>query len=425
MFKISQTTFSSDGKTVNYNYEVDRELSKYFNKKESFYITYDRIISGTPESIIVIPLLANIMPISWFLGFDVYVDELDETFYHSLIELKAEFAKHFSAIKEEGTLHVGELIQNKFTTDHTALLFSGGLDSFESLTRNLETDPFLISVLGADIEIADTKRWDEFKRFNEEESVINKEKLCYVTANLRTFYTYEVDLLVEINWWGKIQHGMALIGLIAPLSYLKGIRNIMIASSNTGEVSFGWGSTSETDEKVKWANTKVIHDGFHLRRTEKIEGIVDFAKRSGNYIKLRVCYHDLRKGYNCSRCPKCQRTMFGFILCGENPNDYGFEVPADFYDLVRKNFGENSVMTTGVAYEWKCLQDKAKSAENSFIINNETSEKKYIDTFAALPLESIINKNAEKKAGIKRAKYILISKFPKLFKYYLSLRRKV
>ena len=72
MFKISQTTFSSDGKTVNYNYEVDRELSKYFNKKESFYITYDRIISGTPESIIVIPLLANIMPISWFLGFDVY-----------------------------------------------------------------------------------------------------------------------------------------------------------------------------------------------------------------------------------------------------------------------------------------------------------------------------------------------------------------
>lgn len=425
MFKISQTTFSSDGKTITYNYEVGRELSKYFNKKEPFYISYDRIISGTPDSIVVIPLLANVMPISWFLGFDVYVDELDETFYHALIELKAEFAKHFPNIKEEGKLHVGQLVSNKFSSDHTALLFSGGLDSFESLTRNLDSDSFLVSVLGADIEIADTNRWEEFKRFNEEEPIINDDKLCYVTANLRTFYTYEVDLLVEINWWGKIQHGMALIALIAPLSYKVGIRTILIASSNTGEVSFGWGSTSETDEKVKWANTKVIHDGFQFRRTEKIQNIVDFAKRTGNHIKLRVCYHDLRKGYNCSRCAKCQRTMLGIILCGENPNDYGFETPSDFYELVMKNFGENAVMTTGVAYEWKCLQEKANNCDTPFIQKDESVEKKYIDTFAALPLDSIINKNAGKNQSVKKAKYVLISKFPKLFKVYLSLRRKL
>lgn len=425
MFKISQSNFSADGKTITYNYEVSRDIAKYFNKKESFYITYDQIVSGVPENIIMIPLLANVMPMSWFLGFDVYVDELDETFYQSLSELKAEFAKHFPAIKEEGKLHVGKLVQNNFTADHTALLFSGGLDSFESLTRNLDADPFLVSVHGADIEIADTKRWEEFKRFNEEEFILNKDKLCYVTSNLRTFYTYEVDLLVDISWWGKIQHGMALITLIAPLSYLKGIRNILIASSNTIEVSFGWGSTSETDEKVKWANTKVIHDGFHLRRTEKIQAIVDFAKRTGNYIKLRVCYHDLRKGYNCSRCAKCQRTMFGIILCGENPNDYGFEVPADFYELIMKNFGANAVMTTGVAYEWKCLQDKANSSEHRYIIHNESVEKKYIDTFARLPLDSIINKNAGKNLAVTKAKYVLMSKFPKLFKVYLSLRRKI
>ena len=85
MFKITQTTFSSDGKIITYNYEVGRELSKYFNKKEQFYITYYRIVSGTPYSIVVIPLLANVMPISWFLGFDVYVGGLDDACFLSLI----------------------------------------------------------------------------------------------------------------------------------------------------------------------------------------------------------------------------------------------------------------------------------------------------------------------------------------------------
>ncbi|GEP50374.1 hypothetical protein FNO01nite_10460 [Flavobacterium noncentrifugens] len=425
MFKISPSTFSGDGKTIVYNYEASRDISKYFSKKESFFAAYDKIVSGVPESIVVIPLLANIMPIAWFAGFDVYVDELDATFYQSLIELKAEFSKHFSNIKNEGKLHVNRLVQNTFTQNHSALLFSGGLDSFESLTRNIAADPFLVSIHGADIEISDTKRWDDFVRFNKEEPIVNDSKLCYVTSNLRTFYTYEVDLLVEINWWGKIQHGMALIGLIAPLSYLNGITTIMIASSNTGEVSFGWGSTSETDEKVKWANTKVIHDGFHLRRTDKIQNIVDFAKKTGEHVKLRVCYSEFRKGYNCSECAKCQRTMLGIVLSGENPNDYGFNVGKNFYDLILKNFGENAIMTTGVAYEWKCLQEKARESQNPYVISDKISEMNNINTFAALPLDEIINKNAAKGQGIKKAKYILMAKFPKLFKVYLNIRRKI
>jgi len=423
MFKINPSTFSADGHTVTYNYEVGRELSKYFNKKESLFITYDVIVSGVPESIIMVPLLANIMPIAWFAGFEVHVDELDETFYQSLQELKTEFSKHFPTIKSDGNLHVKKLVHNQINDSHTALLFSGGLDSFESLTRNLSSDPFLISVLGADIEISDKARWDDFKRFNKEEQIINDEKLCYVTSNLRTFYTYEVDFLVGVGWWGKIQHGMALLGLIAPLSYLKGIRNILIASSNTGEVSFGWGSTSETDEKVKWANTTVIHDGFHLRRTEKITNIVDFAKKTGEYIKLRVCYSELRTGYNCSVCAKCQRTMFGLILCGENPDDYGFKVPAHFYDLIFKNFVPGSLMTTGIAYEWKCLQEKAATSTDNYVIRDAISEKNNISTFAALPLDQIINKDEEKQLAKKELKYRIISRFPKLFNAYLKIRR--
>lgn len=424
MFKLKSTTFSEDGKRISYDYFLDRSIAKFFNEKEPFYLLYDKDVSTVPQSIAVIPLLANVMPIAWFVGFDIYVDELDATFYASLESLKAEFSIHFPEIKQSATLHVEKLINNSFTDTNSALLFSGGLDAFESLTRNIDKDPYLISVYGADIEIKDTKKWDDFKRFNLEEKIINKDRLCYVESNLQTFYTYEVDLLVNIGWWGKIQHGMALLTIIAPLSYIYGITTTLIASSNTGEISFGWGSTSETDEKVKWANQKVIHDGFHLRRTDKIENIINFAKSTGNKVKLRVCYSELRNGYNCNRCPKCQRTMFGFIISGENPEGYGFKIPADFYDLILKNFDNKAVMSVGVKYEWKCLQEKANTSVKPFIIKNETAERAKFNTFVKLNLDAIINKNQNKLQNQNKIKFIIISKFPRLFQMYLKIRRK-
>lgn len=424
MITLNQTRFSDQGKTIVYDYSIDASLHKYFKKAAPFFVSYDREVSGVPMGIAVIPFLANIMPIAWFVGFDVYVDELDATFYDSLQNLKAEFAKHFPNIKA-ANLHVKQLVSHEIAQNEMAILFSGGLDSFESVTRNLDANPYLVSVLGADIDISDTKRWNDFLRFNREEQIINDDRLCYVTSNLQKFYSYEVDLLVDVGWWGKIQHGMALISLIAPLSYLNGIRTILIASSNTDEVSFGWGSTSETDEMMKWANTQVIHDGFEFRRTQKIENIVAFAKRTGHYVKLRVCYSELREGYNCSVCPKCQRTMLGIMLCGENPNDYGFKTPANFYDLVLKNFSGNATMTTGVAYEWRCLQEKARETTDVFVIKDQVSEQNNMVTFAALPIADLINQNVEKQVAAKRMKYVLISKFPKLFNAYLKIRRKL
>lgn len=411
--------------TIRYDYTVSKQLQRYFNAKNPFFVEYDADVTSVPKSIAVVPLLANLMPIAWFVGFDIEVDEVDATFYESLTQLKAEFSVHFNDIRQDASLKVKQLVDNTIPGDETALLFSGGLDAFEALTRNIEKNPFLVSVFGADIDLSDTSRWEEFKRFNEEEPIVRQDRLCYVKSNLRTFYTSHVDFLVDVNWWGKIQHGMALISLIAPLSFVKGIKTIRIASSNTGEVNFGWGSTSETDEKVKWADSSVIHDGFQFRRTEKIENIVAFANRTGEKVKLRVCYHDLRTGYNCSECAKCQRTMLGFILDGANPNEYGFTVPPHFYKLIHKNFGSNALMTTGVAYEWKCLQDKAKSGKKPFIISDESAERAAIEAFSKIPVDKVINRNADKKMAVRRMKYAIITKFPKLFNVYLRIRRKL
>lgn len=410
--------------TIRYDYKVSSEIARYFNPKQPFFVSYDTDISSVPPSIAVIPLLANLMPIAWFVGFDVEVDEVDSTFYNALEELKAEFSVHFKNIKPS-SLKAVRLVSNTIAADESALLFSGGLDSFESLTRNIDRNPFLVSVFGADIDLSDTRRQDDFKTFNNAEPIVKNDRLCYVTSNLRTFYTFDVDLLVDVNWWGKIQHGMALISIIAPLSFINGIRTVMIASSNTGEVSFGWGSTSETDEKVRWANSQVIHDGFHLRRTDKIENVVDFGRRTGENVKLRVCYSEWRDGYNCSECPKCQRTILGLILSGANPADFGFAAPKDFFRRVMKNFKKDTLMTTGVAYEWKCLQEKARNSENCFILFDEQAERRAISEFTSLDIDEIANRDTDKKMASRRLKYTIINKFPKLFQAYLKVRRKL
>lgn len=425
MLKLEKILFTENGNKIEYQYTYSNAISKYFNKKEPFYVHYQINVSQVPKSIAIIPFLASIMPIAWFVGFDVYVDELDETFEKSLKELKEEFQIHFPEIKPLTKLHYSKLVKNTFDKENVALLFSGGLDAFESLTRNIDKNPYLISVHGADIEIQDQKRWTEFVKFNQEERIINKERVCYVQTNIRDFYTYEVDLLVGVGWWGKIQHGMALLSLIAPLSYIYGITTTMIGSSNTGEVSFGWGSTSETDEKVKWANQKVIHDGFEFRRTQKVENIIKFAQKTGEKVKLRVCYSELRDGYNCNQCPKCQRTMFSFLLEGVTPNDYGFQIPSNFYDLILNNFKADAVMTVGIKYEWKCLQEKAKIISKPFIITNEKEELAKFNTFVNINLDEIVNKNEDKIQKQNQLKFILISKFPKLFKLYMKIRRKI
>lgn len=422
-FRLTDIVLSENNTKILYQYEVSDKIKKYFNLNNKYYVKYDKDVSTTPKSIIVIPLLANIMPISWFVGFDVYVDEIDETFFESLQELKKQFSKFHPDKEIKGTLHVDKKIKNTFPENNSSLLFSGGLDSFESLTRNLSKKPYLISIHGADVAIDDIHRWNTFKEFNEKEAILDKSKLLYIESNLRDFYTYKIELLVDLSWWGTVQHGMALLGVIAPLSHKFSIKDINIASSATNEVSYSWGSTPNIDENMKWANTKVTHDGYHLRRTDKIDNVVNFVKHSGTNINLRVCYSELRNGANCNKCHKCQRTMFGLILSGANPEEYGFETPDNLYDLIIKNFGEEAVMTKGLKYQWTCLQDKARESLSTFyVLKDKESELKSIESFIDLNLDEIVNKNAKKVKSEKKIKFILRNKLPFFYNIYKKLR---
>ncbi len=417
-FKLNSINFEQKGRKISYNYVIDKQISKYFNKANLYYVLYDQDVSSTPQSIAVIPLLANIMPLSWFIGFDVYIDEIDETFNESLKILKKQFIKFYPDKDIKGELIINKIVNNKLTKNNSSLLFSGGVDS---LLRNIDKNPYLISVHGADVTIDDNVRWNEFKRFNNEEEILKTLKLFYIESNLREFYTYKVELLVEIGWWGTVQHGMALVGILAPLSYKYNITDINIASSATAEVNYNWGSSPLIDENMKWANSLVTHEGYHLRRTDKVDNIIDFVTNSGYNIKLRVCYADERSGYNCNVCHKCQRTALSIILHGANPRDYGLNIPDNFYDLIFDNFGEDCVMTKGIKYQWSCIQDKGKKSNNFFVLKNKEKEEIYIRSFTNLNLDEIVNKNKSKVDRSRKRKFLLRQNFPFLYKFYTKI----
>lgn len=423
-FKLNSIHFEDSGKKISYDYSIDKPFSKYFNLDNAYYSKYDIDVSQTPKSIAIIPLLSNIMPISWFVGFDVYIEELDETFYNSLKELRSQFEKHHPEITHKGKLIFKKLVNNTLTGTNALLLFSGGLDSFESLTRNYEKQPYLISIHGADVEISDTKRWNQFKKLNEEENIIDNSKLSYIESNLRDFYTYKVDLLINsTSWWGEIQHGMALLGVLAPMSYKLKANEIFIASSNTNEIDFGWGSRPEIDENMVWANVKIVHDGYHLRRTGKIENVIDFSKKHNENLYLRVCYSELRNGANCNTCPKCLRTMLGIILAGDDPSKYGLQIPNNFYQRILSIFSKKTIMSKGLEYEWRCLQEKAKNTKHVFVIQDKEKEAAFLDKFKNLNLKQIINTESDKVSNLNRLKFALRNKFSTIYSIYLKTRR--
>ena len=420
--KLISANFENEGKKITYQYTIDRSISKYFKASNPFYVEYDIDVSETPCSIAIIPFLSNIMPIAWFVGFDVYIDEVDETFAKSIQNLKEEFSKYYKVAPTGGNLKINKLIQHEIKGGETALLFSGGLDSFESFIRNKDKNPYLISIHGADVEIEDSKRWNSFKKFNQEEKILDANRHHYIESNLRDFYTYHIELLVNIGWWGKVQHGMALLGVLAPLCYLKGVESILIGSSNTEEVEFGWGSTPGIDEKMKWANSHVIHDGYHLRRTEKIEKVVEFVEQGNPELKLRVCYSELRDGYNCSHCAKCQRTMFGIIMANDDPVKYGFNVPDYLYELILDNFKSKKTLSKGLEYEWRCLQEKAKEINTFFVLKDKEKEQAYIDNFVNINLKEQIDTAIDQPNKGEITKFILRNKFSGVYALYKKIR---
>ncbi len=334
---------SINGNRIEYGYKVEGEWTEAFNSDEEFFIEYSVNMSEVPESIAIIPILANVLPMSWVYDAEIICPCCDKTFYESVPEIKKGYMEMYPGMDFKGKL-LPEKIEENHMADNkgTAAFFSGGVDAFGTLIRHYKENPTLLTIWGADIKLGDEEGWKRVS--NHIASVAEEFSVGFIKikSSFRTFVNEEVlgervkksgDL-----WWHGFQHGIGIISHAAPISHILGLNKVYIASSFhiSQKGQYKCASDPTIDNFVKFSDSQVIHDGYELTRQDKVNNITAFSKKTGRKIQLRVCWKSIG-GTNCCFCEKCFRTMLGIYAQGFNPRDFGFDcTEEEFSDLCKK-----------------------------------------------------------------------------------------
>jgi len=331
----------ASGQRLTVDFRCQGQIGKFFREKK-FYADYNTIIQDIPEEILVIPFLAAVLPIVWASHAVVYANTVDQTFLRSMEEYKKALQRMYPKLSLRGRLVAKQCPKRTFgSQSKNMMLFSGGVDALATFLRHKKEELTLVFVHGSDIEPDNDIGWAgaigpiiEFARDNRS-PLRTVRSNCMRIIDFLIIRAYE-DCIEKGHWWGNVAHGLALIGLCAPLAYVERTGKLYIASSYTSDFSGGWGSHPTLDTAVKWAGTEVIHDGYELSRQDKLFAISNYVKTHAAKVKIRACLSS-KVGGNCGRCEKCSRTILGLELAGLDPNKYGFSLEPDTFLNIKQN----------------------------------------------------------------------------------------
>lgn len=428
MITLHSYQYSEEGRCIHYNYSASGKAERFLNKKESFFVRYSVDVSTCPPSLAVIPFVSNFITIAWFGGFDLHVPEVDSTYFESLKCMRAEFQRMYPGHHLSGNLLAEHRTETQWTGNSAVMLFSGGIDAFATLIRHRHESLQLVTILGADIEISDTEQWDRCLKHIARDPLSGDLPHTKIVSNLRTFYTDKVESDLVYGWWGKVHHGLALLGLQAPLTYLFKANRVYIASSYNVPGRPGWGSTKESDEKLKWGPVSCIHDGYGLSRKAKVEIIVECAQKRGRPIPLRVCYSEVKRDGNCGKCEKCYRSMMNIILTDADPREYGFPMTESTYPHLMQLM---SAIHSSYALKifWGEIADDCRRALASghyFILSDKVPESAFLQRIADGEINRALERNHRPwKDSLARWKFIARARLPFIYNLGRGLVRLV
>jgi len=327
-----------DRHTVSYDVSCTSEMRKYFSGRGMF-ITYDADISIVPNALLLIPVLSTLAPIAWALGADLSAHSIDAGFLRALGDIQRSFQRLHPEVSWSGDVFGDEVVDTRtsYPGRERAILFSGGVDSVTSAVVHREEKPLLVTVWGADLGLAQQRRWDQVSASNWKFAQERSFNISFIKTNFRTFFnSYRLKPKYADhfpNWYSAFQQGLGLAGLCAPLSYLHDIGSIYVPSTHTADYSPAWGSHPEIDNRVAWASTRTVHDGYGMSRQKKLNLLANYIRAEDARLPLRVCWG---KGENCSACEKCSITMIGLALEGLDPNDHGFRFNSHTLPHIRR-----------------------------------------------------------------------------------------
>lgn len=219
----------------------------------------------------------------------------------------------------------------------------------------------LVTVWGADVRLSDEASWRQVSTKVDEFAENQEVHHSTIKANVRDVadgYLVRSSLGAGVltDWWANVQHGLALLGLVAPLTAARRTGTVYFPASHTEDFNAPWGSAPEIDNLVAWADVACEHEGFDLSRQDKLALIV---RNSPDGVYLRVCPTS-STGRNCSACEKCYRTIAGLIVAGADPNAFGFECGPGLLEEARRALtsGELSIGEPTV-FHWSVIRDAA------------------------------------------------------------------
>ena len=425
MFVLEAIDVGEGGRRLSYRTRASGPAARLFDPRRPFTVRYDEPVGDLSPAVLAVPLVANVAPLAWFAGFDVEVPELDADFVEALPEIRRGFEElHPPLAAMAGDVRVKRREPSpRHAAPGAAALFSGGVDAYATFYRHRDERPALVSVIGADIDERDETARRRLQGALDREPVIAPFERHLVEANLRTFLRHPVDRLVDgLSWWGRVQHGMGMLGLLAPLAARHGWTDVYIgATYNEGRPARLWGSMPQIDDRIRFAGARAHHDGYALQRQQKVALIAAHGERDAQRPQLRVCYAEHDDGLNCRRCEKCLRSSFALLIEGADPSDYGLTPAGDLLPRIEALL-DRPFATPGVQDEWREIAARTAHAPGPPARLATSADPGRLEAIA-MRIREQPNLAFVPPGRWARIRHGIIHRFPRLFSFYLKLRR--
>lgn len=425
--KINSVDINKNRIDVNFTTDIGSENAGggYFKEDIPFFCEYSEDIGNTPQSIAVIPFIVQVLPIIWLFDATLIVYELDKHFYDCMEKIKEGYIKMYPEAKFLGNINVKKIIDNDYVPiDKTTVFFSGGLDAFHTLTRHLEEKPDLITIWGSDLHITDIEGWENVKATVQK---VGKEyglKNVFIKSSFADFLE-ERKLsskfwdVVHGFWYHNIQHGIGMLGLIAPYVYQYKVKVHYIASSyDDKKIKIECASDPSIDNNLKIASCKIIHDAFGFTRQDKISDIIQYRRNHNKAMSLRVCWA-VKDGNNCCRCEKCYRTICGIIVECEDPIAYNFPLTKEILKEMKEFLTMRCEYNQVVKSFWLDIQQRF--IQNRHGIKKQKKYYKYVSWLEGFNFDDLESNNIYKTYKRKiKIKAVLCRVMPKWLKNMLK-----
>ena len=343
---------------------------KYFTFPE-FIIEYDQSInlSDIATSVASIPFIVCIAPSIWLAGDNYTIDELDADLFYTLKRIKKIFTIFYPQFKWNGNIVPQRLVYNRTTkpvsSDETALLFSGGLDSTTLSFALKDYKQLLLTVQGIDIPFDDTARWQNIQKANTSFAQSFGHTNAFIRFNgCKVIDYYRLSEISESIskwwWWDYILGSMGFIGVTVPLLYQKGYKAIQVASTKTISYPYPWNTHPLIDNNLCFAGIRAHHRHEELTRLAKVQSVTQHLCNYELSIPfLRVCWRD-KQGGNCCNCVnKCLLTMHDILVEGYDYQSFGFPVSfSTLQETTRKAFDGTKTYSNEIIDDWCDVQQR-------------------------------------------------------------------